>query len=817
MTNEITTPIFNKVLFTPFYNPNVGKDRPITYIDNENDIIKPKNKIGCEYVGDKIVSPYFDTDYKISFETPKNDIKKMEEEKRNECLTIINKCFDKYDVSINESDKKCRLIEQQGKKAYKISQRYYVKGVVMKNSNILKLLNINGITEDNKPFDLGVYNDTRILLLPYTHKPEKPDDKSKTILEPIKKTDEDFNVFNYCATYIKETDINLDYLFEDDLKILKPKKKEIVNEDKVLEYKDIKKEEDEDEEEMKENLPNIEVKLLEYINILSVKRADNYDDWLSMMFCIINICNKHKVPKRRCYEYLHTFSKKCSKYEEDDIDKWIDKCFDKAREKGYLWNYLKHTCIKEDAPEYYKKRCGGTYYIVKKEFEKNVRKCMNPVGFLRIVRDELVLKDNPEPFQFMKEAELKSSYIEETYWTLEKDKKGVESLVEKRFINTWLLDKEKIKYERIIFKPYHLDAELSKKYYNLYEGIRAELLPVNKNYENIKPVLDHIKNVMVDGNEAHYDWFIQYLAQIIQNPTKKTEVCLIFRGKQGCGKNIIIDAFANGILGKQLSISTGDPAKTFFGTFNGCTRNKILGVCNEVGADIYNCMDRLKDLITSSDTTSENKNKDRIIVENYINIIMTTNNTNPLNISIDDRRIVWFECNNEFIGNEKYFNDLAEILEDDKNISAFYHYLKNEVKITISNFQKNRPITSGYLRTQQLNLPSYVKWCKDLVKDKDTKFKKYNDVMVYISKKKNVYDSYKLWCDTNKYIALKRDTFLHYLEDKDTGITKIIHNGYESFRFNQLEVNKWLDSQGINKTDTNIEVIDGYDFLDDDK
>lgn len=533
-----------------------------------------------------------------------------------------------------------------------------------------------------------------------------------------------------------------------------------------------------------------------------------------MMYCIINICNKHKIAKRKCIEILHRFSEKSKKYNEDDIDNWIDKNLDKARENGYGWNYLKHTCIKIDAPEYYEKKCGKTYYMVKKDFEKNVSKCMNPVGFLRIVRDQLFADDNPEPFQFLSKEKLSVAYEDTKYWEMEKSKKGDEALKQKNFVATWLKDEKKICYERIIFKPYHLDTNLAKKYYNIYEGTRAELLPVNTNYDNIQPILDHIKNVMVNGNEAHYNWLMQYFAQIIQNPVKKTEVCLIFHGKQGCGKNIIIDAFANDVLGKKLSISTANPERTFFGNFNGCTMNKILGVCNEVGNEVYNCMDKLKDLTTAPDITNEKKGVDRIVVENYINIIMTTNNTNPLNISTDDRRIVWFDCSDAFIGNEEYFDTLGEVLQNDENISAFYHYLKNEVQITISNFQKNRPITSGYLRTQQLNLPTYIRWCKDYVMEKQ--FRKYKDIMVYVGKKKIIYENYKNWCETNKYTALKRDTFMHHIEDKETGIKKCISDGCECLRFNEVEVNAWLDKQGINKTNNDVEKFDGYDFIDDD-
>jgi hypothetical protein len=319
---------------------------------------------------------------------------------------------------------------------------------------------------------------------------------------------------------------------------------------------------------------------------------------------------------------------------------------------------------------------------------------------------------------------------------------------------------------------------------------------------------------MVNGNEAHYNWLLQYLAQMIQNPSKKTQVCVLFHGRQGCGKNMVIDAFANGILGKKLSICTANPDRTFFGQFNGCCLNKILGVCNEVGSEVYDCMDKLKDLITAPDMINEKKGVDSIIVENYLNLIMTTNNTNPLNISIDDRRLVWFDCSSKYIGNEAYFDKLGDILENDENISSLYHYLKEEVKITITNFQKNRPITKGYKRLQVLNLPSYVRWIKDYANE--IIYKKYKGVETSVNKKTSVYSDYKVWCERNKYTALKRDTFFHYLEEEGTGIKSCIKDGCECYRFNKEEVDKWVQKNGLNDKE-GVEVIDASysDFAED--
>lgn len=752
---------------------------------------------GAELVGgeDQQVKPYFDVDMTRPKNFTFNEV--------NECRTwcdIIKGLFPnkKLDINILKRDPR----EKDGQIKY--SYHLIVNNIRISNKNIKVLLDQKGL-KHNEPFDTGIYNKNRGLHSIYTSTKINQDTGKPQKVPELKPYDyfqmkdmSKINLFDYCVSYIKED-------FEDWDAQMAVKKD--VTQDKVLVYKEVSKEDDDNCDDGDTVTP-LEKKLEEYLTHLSEKRADGRDEWLNMMFCIINICKKNQISRRKCENLLHLFSKKCqNRYNEDDVDKWIDINYDKTRPQGYGWNYLVHTCLKQDDPDYYEKRVGKTYYIVKKEFEKHVSKCMNPVGFLRIVRDELVLNDNPDPYQFLTKDKLNVAYEEDTYWAQEKNKKGETELVQKHFLAKWFKDNTKPIYERIVFKPYHLDATLAKKYYNLYEGTRAELLPVSNNYEAIQPVLDHIKNVMVNGNEAHYDWLMQYFAQMIQNPSKKTGVCVVFHGRQGCGKNLIIDAFANGILGRKLSISTSNPEKTFFGHFNGVCLNKILGVCNEVGSEVYNCMDKLKDLVTAPDMINEKKGVDSIIVENYINLIMTTNNSNPLNISVDDRRIVWFDCSNKYVGNEQYFDKLLTILENDENISAFYHYLKEKVNITITNFQKKRPITKGYKRLQVLNLPSYIRWCKDYVDE--TPFRTYKEVVILVKKKTDVYNDYKAWCERNKYTALKRDTFFHHLEEEDTGIKKCIHGGNECFRFTKVQVDAWLKKNLLKEQDdADVDKID---------
>jgi hypothetical protein len=61
---------------------------------------------------------------------------------------------------------------------------------------------------------------------------------------------------------------------------------------------------------------------------------------------------------------------------------------------------------------------------------------------------------------------------------------------------------------------------------------------------------------------------------MFQHPEGKTDTMIVFKGLQGCGKNLIIDMIANGIIGKEYAVSTANPERAFFGTFNSLLGNK---------------------------------------------------------------------------------------------------------------------------------------------------------------------------------------------------------------------------------------------------
>jgi len=54
-----------------------------------------------------------------------------------------------------------------------------------------------------------------------------------------------------------------------------------------------------------------------------------------------------------------------------------------------------------------------------------------------------------------------------------------------------------------------------QRYFNLFQGFRAQHLPVCKDYDTIQRILFHLKNVICNKNEDTYKWFLKYLRAIL--------------------------------------------------------------------------------------------------------------------------------------------------------------------------------------------------------------------------------------------------------------------------------------------------------------
>ena len=244
---------------------------------------------------------------------------------------------------------------------------------------------------------------------------------------------------------------------------------------------------------------------------------------------------------------------------------------------------------------------------------------------------------------------------------------------------------------------------------NLWTGLGVT---PNDNGIDIAPMIWHVKNILCDGDEKLYDYFIKWCAQIVQKPWEKTACVPILKGEKGIGKSLFT-VMMKEICGRHGIIISD--ARGIAGRFNGQLANKIFVVAEE--AIFYGdkaVFNMLKELITGSKLNIELKGKDIFTVRNLLNVIFCTNEDFVVPLDDKERRYLAMKVNPAMQDNKEYFDTLVPFTKDKKYQAAFANFLMN---VDISEFSSyhDRPETreNKNQRLETLRSASHKEWFLD--------------------------------------------------------------------------------------------------------
>ncbi len=291
------------------------------------------------------------------------------------------------------------------------------------------------------------------------------------------------------------------------------------------------------------------------------------------------------------------------------------------------------------------------------------------------------------------------------------------------FIKLWLIDETMACYDEKFFiaanglKPLPIQGNDKWNFYNSFNGYNPEILtPIPENYEEIiKPYLVMVKE-LCEGDETNFNYYVNYLANLIQFPNNKCDVAVFFRGDEGCGKNLHLEAIAN-IIGRNHYLST-NKSDDIFGKFACSVTDKLLVNWNEANK-IGDLVGELKTFITEEIKVSEQKNKNKIRGRNVARLIGTTNKLCPFPVHNNNERYLVLQCTEKYT-NSQFLKNMPDIIKTPIFIASLYKYL-NEIDLAIfdyKNFPKN---TKAFKQMMIINTPNEVMFLKKyigLIKDK---------------------------------------------------------------------------------------------------
>jgi hypothetical protein len=201
----------------------------------------------------------------------------------------------------------------------------------------------------------------------------------------------------------------------------------------------------------------------------------------------------------------------------------------------------------------------------------------------------------------------------------------------KKSAEYWLNSSNRRQYKGFEMNP-KVNGHKSDKF-NLWQGFAVE--PVKGNCDLY---YQHIYDVVAQGDNAIYEYMLNWMADAIQNPTKKSGVCMVLRGGQGAGKGTVISNFCKLYGFGRHALHVSNPQHVV-GNFNGHLKNCLILFADEAffaGNKQHEGI--LKHLVTESQTIIEMKGKEAFSVESYLRVIMASNKTWVAPLDHDDRR-----------------------------------------------------------------------------------------------------------------------------------------------------------------------------------
>ena len=789
--------MFNQIILT---ETGYSEGKKLHTIDCNN---KDKSHIDCEYI-DKLtkldfgyeligregqqIKPCFDCDPKFNIDEDVDVLKTI-----NEGIREVDKMYpntEKYVIM------RIRKLPDENKK--KISFHITVDGIRTNCQTILNRITSLGYKKD-EPFDHSIYTPNRGLYPIFSNK-KKP---VPLHIEAFKAIDintgkilkwPDIDLKKYCPSYVEEN-FKPDFMQPP----LGPSGPKEPKEKREIQYDD-------------DNKDNSNLKLEEIITHLKPHRANDREDWLNGIFCVINCAENLGFGKKKQKDIAHLFSSICEeKYEEDLVDDWLDKNFDKKRENGYRWKFLLDW-LKEDDIEYYNANIVVTknkilpFKDTKKEFEKRYKKIMFPPVIFDVKRGD---------FYGMEKCQKSFSHLKFT----DKNCKGEDTLY--GFFTKWCTDVNVEVYEEMKWLPNKQPSQNGDDILNTWTGWEIEQATFDDwdsfNQENDywKWFQQFSKNLW--GSEEISNYILARYALRIQNPEKRSFICCIYYGPQGVGKSSFLDIIQS-IFGKYFV--TLDCADKIFEPHSMYEVNKLLLCVNETkGGANHKNSNILKTRITEPELQVNPKGIQMYKEFNYCDYDMPTNNINVVDYSDESkRRFFQVEATSYYCPVKKpemteYWTNFKNNIEKDPRVhkQIFEGLKKFDIKKVVpsGNFQdeKCKPVTSVASDVKYLNRCKILHFLYDLVNyveewlectllvDKDLMIllDEKNSGGEIITKNDKLFECFDLWCkkskinfDMNKIVFGRK--MKKYADDIPNGaITKDTNNKTRIHREGFLE------------------------------
>lgn len=284
--------------------------------------------------------------------------------------------------------------------------------------------------------------------------------------------------------------------------------------------------------------------------------------------------------------------------------------------------------------------------------------------------------------------------------------------------------------------PYGLmcspDGVVPPGYYNTFCGFNPRTLQAALEFENypeeaLLPYFCYWHHLVFQnicaGDVALMDVFLDWCADMLQNPALKRGRALVLIGDPGCGKGLTVRMLLN-MVGKPHAMQVGPTDLVH--KFNAFLAEALLVFADEsVTQKNSEAHNKLKMLITEQETMVEAKHKDLVTRQTFQHVIAASNDAQPVHLAPGERRYVIFPCafraqtrtQSQESGDFSLFNLVAAEVDSPRSWGALYTWLMQR-DLSQVNWRKD-VFTSAIWRVQYESLSPYDRWFYHLLVTED--------------------------------------------------------------------------------------------------
>lgn len=263
-------------------------------------------------------------------------------------------------------------------------------------------------------------------------------------------------------------------------------------------------------------------------------------------------------------------------------------------------------------------------------------------------------------------------------------------------------------FDQVGFDPSGADKDV---HLNTWQGWPME--PKEGCCERLLELIGYLCANEVDAEDKRIgpivsQWLLRWMAYPLQNPGAKMSTAVIMHGPQGTGKSTVFQVLAK-IYGKYATVLNQRGLEDKFNSdWVDC---KLFLLAEEVvtRAEMWHIKNELKELVTGDTVRVNGKNVAAYPQKNQINMVLLSNEDQPLPLDNDDRRHLVVYTPPSLSPD---FYDAVHCEIEQGGIEAFYWHL---LHLDIGDFhpKKRPPLTQSKSALIGLSLPSEIRFIND--------------------------------------------------------------------------------------------------------